>query len=188
MQRTGLLIAAGVSLLFCAGCVVRRFTIDSFPQGATVYRDGKPIGVTPVDDTFVYYGTYRFTLVKDGFETHHIDQKVSTPWYCFPPLDFFTENIWPMEVKDHRRFSYPLSPMVAVNENDAINRAEMLRARGRSLQPLSGPVDVNFPTSAISSGLTLPVPEQPSVGVAPGTVPLPPVTNGGSDGASRSGP
>lgn len=183
MGKTRLVLTAGACILLASGCVVRRFTIDSYPQGATVYRDGKPIGVTPVDDPFIYYGTYRFTLVKDGFETQHVDQKVPTPWHSWPGLDFFTENLWPFEVKDQRRFTYTLQPKQAVNENDALNRAEMLRARGRSLQTSPGAGGETPPplpgTIPPAGGPTL-----PPVGGAPGTVPLPPITSG-SDGASR---
>lgn len=180
MGKTRMLLTAGTCLLLASGCVVRRFTIDSFPQGATVYRDGKPIGVTPVDDPFVYYGTYRFTLVKDGFETQHVDQKVPTPWHSWPGIDFFTENLWPFEVKDSRRFTYTLQPKQAVNENDALNRAEVLRARGRSLQSTGSETPPPIP----GMGPAVPGPTQPPVGGTPGTVPLPPITSG-SDGASR---
>lgn len=173
----------GTLAFLATGCVVRRFTIDSFPQGATVYKDGRPIGVTPVDDSFVYYGTYRFTLVKDGFETQNVDQKVSTPWHSFPGLDFFTENLWPFEVKDHRRFTYTLQPKTAVNENDALNRAEILRQRGRSLQSDGGTAAVAPPPLSGPPAVDL-GPTKPPVGGTPGTVPLPPITNG-SDGASK---
>ncbi len=183
MGRFRISCLAGACVLMATGCVVRRFTVDSFPQGATVYRDGRPIGVTPVDDPFVYYGTYRFTLVKDGFETQHVDQKVQTPWHSFPGLDFFTENLWPFEVKDHRRYTYTLQPKQAVNENDALNKAEMLRQRGRTLRTESVP-DGDAPPPLPNSVAPGTGPTLPPVGGTPGTVPLPPITSG-SDGASR---
>jgi len=121
-----------------------------------------------------------FTRVKDGFETQHVDQKVPTPWHSWPGIDFFTENLWPFEVKDSRRFTYTLQPKQAVNENDALNRAEVLRARGRSLQSTGSEAPPPIP----GMGPAVPGPTQPPVGGTPGTVPLPPITSG-SDGASR---
>src|SRR5262249_10209746 len=60
-----------VMLLACAGlltgCVERRFVITTEPPGAIVYDErGMPTGAAPTDRTFVYYGDYQFTLVKDG--------------------------------------------------------------------------------------------------------------------------
>src|SRR5581483_5232398 len=46
------------------GCVERRYVITSDPPGAIVYCNGRQIGATPVDDHFIYYGKYDFTLVK----------------------------------------------------------------------------------------------------------------------------
>ena len=96
----GLILGGGI-ILIVSGCVTRKFTVDSFPQGATVYRDGNPLGITPVDDSFVYHGKYKFTLVKEGYETLTVDEPVHAPWYAYPPLDFFVENVWPFEIRDH---------------------------------------------------------------------------------------
>src|SRR5437016_1011964 len=69
MKRSAsLLLLALCFALAPAGCVTRRFVITSNPPGAVVFRDGQPIGLTPVEQPFIYYGRYRFRLVKDGFE------------------------------------------------------------------------------------------------------------------------
>ena len=90
-------------LIVFTGCVTRKYTIDSFPQGAMVYKDGKPIGVTPMDEHFIYYGKYNFKLVKDGYETLDVEQKIPSPWYEYPPLDFVAESLFPFEVHDIHR-------------------------------------------------------------------------------------
>src|SRR5262249_15529581 len=103
--------ALGLALLAASlstGCVERRYVINSDPPGALVYRDGRPIGTTPVDDAFIYYGKYHFTLVKDGYETLHVEEDFASPWYEYPPLDFFAENVWPWKIRDVRRPNYHL--------------------------------------------------------------------------------
>src|SRR5438552_2043296 len=119
---TVLLLAAGLT----TGCVERRYVMTSEPPGALVYRDGRPIGVTPVDDSFVYYGKYHFTLVKDGFETLQVEEDFTTPWYEYAPLDFVSENIWPFKVRDVRRPSYQLQPLRQVQADDVLSRANDL--------------------------------------------------------------
>src|SRR5215510_252534 len=70
------------------GCVERRYVIESDPPGALVLVNGQPIGTTPVDGYFTYYGTYNFTLIKDGYETKRVSQRIASPWYELPVVDF----------------------------------------------------------------------------------------------------
>ena len=119
------------------GCVTRKFTIDSFPQGAMVYKDGKPIGVTPMDEHFVYYGKYNFKLVKDGYETLDVEQKIPSPWYEYPPLDFVAESLFPFEIHDIHRFSYALQPAKTVRQDEILEKAAELREKGKAVVPFA---------------------------------------------------
>ena len=76
------------AMLLCGatGCVERRMVIIAEPYpgaaNAIVYDEkGQPIGGTPVDKPFTYYGKYRFRIVKDGFEPLDVEQRVRAPWY-----------------------------------------------------------------------------------------------------------
>ena len=91
----------------CTGCVEQRYVITSDPPGAAVYRNGNLIGYTPVDDTFVYYGKYHFTLVKDGYETLQVDQDIAGPVYEYPGLDFVSEVLYPFNLRDVHRVQLP---------------------------------------------------------------------------------
>lgn len=122
------LVAAGQ-----CGCVERRFVIESDPPGALVLVNGQPLGTTPVDGHFIYYGNYDFTLVKDGYETLHVDQRIRAPWYQWPLVDFASENLYPGKLEDVRRFRYAMQPMTQVNTQQLLNQADALRDRGRSL-------------------------------------------------------
>ena len=138
MTRTacwmGVLLAVGL----LTGCVERKYVITSDPPGAIVYRNGQYLGATPVDDHFVYFGKYHFTLVRDGYETLQVDEPIPTPWYEWPGLDFFSETAWPFTVKDEHRFHYQMQPMQLPRTDEVLEHAEQLRAKGKLLGPLPG--------------------------------------------------
>jgi hypothetical protein len=110
------------------GCVRRRLTVRSNPPGALVYIDDQEIGTTPVSTPFTYYGTRKFRLVKDGYETITAHQRFPAPWYQIPPLDFFSENALPREVRDDRVVDFHLEPQRVVPAQELLTRADELRA------------------------------------------------------------
>jgi hypothetical protein len=134
-----LLLTTGLN----AGCVERRYTVYSDPPGAIVYRNGQQLGPTPVDDHFVYYGKYHFVLVKEGYETLVVDQKISTPWYEYPPLDFVSESLVPWKLRDVRTFTYTMQPLQAPRHDEVLQRGTTLRDRGKSIgdQPVEPPAN-----------------------------------------------
>src|SRR5262245_59751082 len=108
------LVVAG----FSSGCVTRRVLITSDPPGAIVYRNGQPIGATPVEHPFVYYGKYRYRLVKDGFAPLDVEPELSTPWFQYVGLDFISENLVPFTIRDTQALHYQLAPLSAVRHDD----------------------------------------------------------------------
>jgi hypothetical protein len=126
-----ILLGLVLALAASSGCVERRMTIRSNPPGAVVYIDDYEIGVTPVSTDFVYYGTRKMRLVKDGYETLTVLQPVPSPWYEVPPLDFFSENLTPGEIRDHRVLDFNLTPQIVVPTNELLGRAENLRQGSR---------------------------------------------------------
>ncbi len=109
------------------GCVQRRLTIRSSPPGAVVYVGNQEIGTTPISHDFIYYGSRDITLVKDGFETLKVKAEIPAPWYDLPGIDFFSENVVPKEIRDHRTLDFQLQPQVIVPTEQLIGRAEELR-------------------------------------------------------------
>ncbi|MBL9084562.1 MAG: PEGA domain-containing protein [Planctomycetales bacterium] len=118
---------AGVSLLLSSGCVQRRMTVRTNVPGAQVYVDDHEVGRTPVSTDFIYYGDRTIKLVKDGYETQTIKQPVDAPWYQWPGIDFFSENVWPWEIRDERQFNYQMQPQYVVPTDTLLTRAEDLR-------------------------------------------------------------
>jgi hypothetical protein len=122
------------ALMMLVGCVERRFVIESDPPGALVLMNGQPIGATPVDGHFLYYGNYQFTLIKDGYETLQVDERFSAPWYQYFPIDFVSENLYPGKIEDVRRPQvYRLTPKMQPRTDALLGQAEQLRAQGRTL-------------------------------------------------------
>lgn len=126
-----MLLAAALSIMCVPGCIHRRMTILSNPPGAQVLVDGEPIGYTPTSLDFTYYGTREITLVKDGYQSVNVLQKLKTPWYQIPPVEFVTDNLWPAKIRDRHVFSYTLEPQRIEPTNDLIDRAESLRNQAR---------------------------------------------------------
>ncbi len=133
MIRKKLLLIALTAILLAqhTGCVRRRMTIRSNPPGATVYVDDHLLGTTPVSSEFVYYGTRRVKLIKDGYETITALQTISAPWYQIPPLDLITENFIGREIRDERVMDFTMKPQQVVPTGDLLKRAGNLRNSSR---------------------------------------------------------
>ncbi len=122
------MVLLGLLLCTCqSGCVERRLTIRSNPPGALVYVDDYEIGVTPVSTSFIYYGTRKIRLVKDGYETLTVMQSIPSPWYEYVPLDFVSENFVPGQIRDQRVLDFQLKPQMLVPTDQLLQRAEQLR-------------------------------------------------------------
>ena len=137
-------------------------TIRSTPPGALVYVDDYQIGTTPVSTDFIYYGTRKIRLVKDGFETLTVRQPFPIPWYEVFPLDFVTENLWPWEIRDERVVDLAMAPLDAMPAEAVVARAEQARSSAGSLPPLpptAPPRPVVVPVAPAPTGpLQLPGP------------------------------
>jgi hypothetical protein len=127
------------------GCVTRQYIITSDPPGALVYRNGQPIGSTPVEEHFVYYGKYHFRLVKDGYQTQEDLPELRPPWYEFPGIDAFSEIINPCKFRDIHRLHYVLTPLQPVRPDELKARAEDLRGQGRAIQAVPAPPPLVIP-------------------------------------------
>lgn len=136
------------SVVAGAGCVQRRMTIRSNPPGALVYVDDYQIGTTPVSTDFVYYGTRKIRLVKDGYETLTVRQPFPIPWYEIFPLDFVSENLWPSEIRDERVVDLAMMPAAAIPPEEVVVRAEQSRLSAGSLpapQAIPAPQQIMVP-------------------------------------------
>ena len=148
-------------------------TIRSNPPGALVYVDDYPLGSTPVSHDFVYYGTRKIRLVKDGYETLTVRQPFPVPWYEIFPLDFVTENIIPWEVRDERVVDLAMQPAASTPAELVVSRAEQVRLAAGSLPPVA-PQAVVTPAPVVQPVPAPPPAQSPIQPYAPQPLPAPP--------------
>lgn len=138
VQVLWLVILSG-SVASQIGCIRKRMTVRTSPPGAMAYIDKNPIGLTPVSTSFTYYGTRNIELVRDGYRTEKFLRRISPPWYAIPPLDFFSETLWPFETRDERIIDVQLSPDPVVPTEALIASGEQLRLQSSQGMAVSAP-------------------------------------------------
>jgi hypothetical protein len=120
-----LLLAALIS-----GCIERTVSINTEPQGATVFLNDQEVGKSPVKVPFTWYGDYDVIIRKPGYETVHTNCNVKTPWYETPGIDIFTECFMPFTVHDDRDLgTYPLEPRQTPDREALLQAADEARSR-----------------------------------------------------------
>jgi hypothetical protein len=178
-NRSGRLALAALLVLALAstGCVRRRLTVRTQPPGAQVFVDDQEIGTTPCSSSFVYYGTRKVTLIKDGYRTETLYQKLNAPWYQIPPLDFVSENLTIREVRDERVVDVQMVPQEIVPQARLLERASALRGgalTGQITLPPGTlpPPQFSYPGEGLPGGE--PIPHYSLPGPADGLELLPP--------------
>ena len=140
-----------VIVMAFSGCIRKRMTVRSNPPGANVYIDKQPIaGQTPVSTNFTYYGTRSIEIVRDGYRTERFLRKFNPPWYAIPPLDFFSETLWPFEKHDERIIDVQLTPEPIVSLEALVASGEQLRLQASQGIAVSAPPTVTTPVPIIN--------------------------------------
>jgi hypothetical protein len=153
-------LSATLALSSVTGCVERRMVLitDPYPDatGAIVYDEkDQPLPGTPVDKPFTYYGKYHFRIVKDGFETLDVEQRVRAPWYELPGLDFVSENLIPWTIRDVRYYTYVMQRPPIRTPDQTLIEGQQLQAYGKTLGPQipdpNPPATVSPPPAALGT-------------------------------------
>ena len=131
MRRGFFLVALLGATLSQTGCVERLLAIHSDPPGAAVYLDGEKVGTTPCEVPYTWYGTRVVVLELRGFSLVRREVVLNPPWWQLIPIDFITDVLIPMTLRDRLSVSYVLEPApVSPEEVDAVlERANELRRR-----------------------------------------------------------
>jgi hypothetical protein len=128
MRKIVLLITFVAFLLFC-GCVERRLTINTEPQGARVLLNDEEVGTSPVTVSFSWYGDYNVTARREGFETLKTHRMLKGPWYDGFPFDFFAQVIIPVRIVDSYEWTFELTPKTLPTREELIKKAEELKGQ-----------------------------------------------------------
>jgi len=131
----------GIVVLAAAigGCVERRLTINTDPQGATVILNDQEIGDSPVTVPFNWYGDYWVRVSKDGYETLDTHRELKAPLHDYFPFDFFAQVLYPGRIVDSYEWTFDLAPKQYPTRDLLIDKAQTLRTQ---VEQLSGPAPV----------------------------------------------
>lgn len=115
-----------VAIVIFAGCVERRLTINTQPQGALVVLNDEEIGTSPVTVPFNWYGDYDVRISKEGFATLKTHRELKGPWYDNFPFDFFA-LLNPKRTVDSYEWTFDLAPLQQPTREELIQNAEELK-------------------------------------------------------------
>ena len=113
-----------VAVLAASGCVERKLTINTEPQGALVVLNDEEIGESPTTVGFEWYGDYNVRISKEGYETLNTHRKLKGPWYDGFPFDFFAQIVNPNRVVDSYEWTFELSPKRQISRQELIQKAQ----------------------------------------------------------------
>lgn len=137
MRRTALWGALLLLGLSQAGCVERLLAIHSDPPGAAVYLDGERVGTTPCEIKYIWYGTRDVILELRGYSLIRQQVTLNPPWWQITPLDFLTDVVIPITLRDRMAVSYTMevAPVTQEEVDAVLHRAEELRKKSQTAEP-----------------------------------------------------
>ena len=136
LNRALLVCIFGILAFSQTGCVERKLTINTEPQGALVALNDEEIGISPVTVEFNWYGDYKVRLIKDGYGIVNTHRKLDAPRHDGFPLDFFYEVLWPGLVVDEYEWTFALAEYQPPARQDLIDASRRLKKVAEQEQPL----------------------------------------------------
>jgi hypothetical protein len=122
------IIGIGLALIVLAGCVERKLTINTDPQGAKVVLNDQEIGTSPVTVPFNWYGDYWVRLSKDGYETLDTHRELKAPLHDHLPFDFVAQILYPGRI-DAYEWTFELAPKQYPPRDQLIEEGQALRSQ-----------------------------------------------------------
>ena len=120
-------LAIIVSGLFLTGCVERKLTINTEPQGAIVTLNDEEIGTSPVTVGFEWYGDYNVIIAKPGYETLKTHRDLKAPTHDKFPFDFFAQCLNPKRIVDSYEWTFSLETQKPIDKEELIKEAQSLK-------------------------------------------------------------
>lgn len=113
------------------GCVERRLTVNTTPQGALIFLNDEEIGESPATVSFNWYGDYKVRVEKEGFETLNTHRELKAPWYDHFPFDFFAQIISSKRTVDLYKWTFELQPKQPIDRAELIEKARNLQQQAQ---------------------------------------------------------
>ena len=127
MTKKALIVIFIATSILLNGCVERKLTITTKPEGALVELNDEPIGQTPVTVSFNWYGDYNIRIAKDGYEILKTHKKLKPPLHDQFPFDFFAQIIYPGTIVDSYDWHFTLEPKQQIDRETLLQNAQNLR-------------------------------------------------------------
>ncbi len=124
-----LLVVGFLSAVTIGGCVERRLTINTSPEGARVILNDQEIGASPVTVPFNWYGDYWVRISKDGYETLDTHRKLKAPLHDYFPFDFFAQVLYPGRIVDSYEWNFELAFKEYPTRDTLIENAQSLQSQ-----------------------------------------------------------
>ncbi len=128
-KYAGIVVGISLAVILLAGCVERKLTINTEPQGAKAILNDQDIGVSPVTVPFNWYGDYWVRINKDGYETLNTHRELKAPLHDYPPFDFFAEILYPGRIVDAYEWTFDLAPKEYPTREELIESGDSLRSQ-----------------------------------------------------------
>ncbi len=129
MAKQFILLSTLLVAFFLAGCVQRRLTVVTEPEGAIVWLNDEEIGAAPVTVNFNWYGDYRVRIEKPGYETLRSNRLLERPLHDWPGIDFVAQVLWPGHIVDEYMWEFELQPYQPTEAGELLEQAEAMRRR-----------------------------------------------------------
>ena len=126
-KTIGLICVIMTAALFLSGCVERKLTINTQPQGALIVLNDEEIGTSPVTVAFNWYGDYTVRINKEGYQSLDTHKKLKRPMKDMFPFDFFYEVITPKKYVDQYEWTFALAPYKPADRNELLKTAAAIK-------------------------------------------------------------
>ena len=122
-----LAVVSLATIIILCGCVERKLTINTKPQGALVTLNDEEVGTSPVTVSFSWYGSYNVRISKEGYETLKTHRKLKEPWYDYFPFDLFANCLNPKRIVDSYEWTFELTGKKQIGREELIQKAQDLK-------------------------------------------------------------
>lgn len=120
MPKTTLILTCLLFVILAAGCVERKLTINTNPQGALVELNDEQIGITPVTVAFNWYGDYKVRIEKEGYNSIDTHKELDRPMHDRFPFDFFA-SVSPERIVDEYEWTFDMQTYTPIDRQELID-------------------------------------------------------------------